>query len=114
MPFSPWETLESYLRLLSFFEEHHLIEHVDPVHFSIRLLIPPGSALLSSPDSQQWLGELDATAFTYRWHHPDPRMDELQRNVASLVEQAEHDRASAIETFFSIKALVLSTRGETG
>src|SRR5260370_39730571 len=31
MPFSPWETLESYISLLTFFEEHKLIEHVDPV-----------------------------------------------------------------------------------
>ena len=53
LPFSPWETLESYLALLNFFEERHLVEHIDPVHFSIRLLIPPGSALLASPDSRQ-------------------------------------------------------------
>ena len=112
MPFSPWETLDSYIALLTFFEEHHLIEHVDPVHFSIRLLVPPGSALLASPDNQQWLGELDETAFTYRWHHLDPRMDTLQRNVAQLAEQAEHDKASAIETFFSIQALALAARGE--
>ncbi len=46
MPFSPWETLDSYIALLAFFEEQQLIEHVDPVHFSIRLLVPPGSALL--------------------------------------------------------------------
>lgn len=113
MPFSPWETLDSYISLLTFFEEHHLIEHVDPVHFSIRLLIPPGSALLDSPDSQQWLDELDANAFTYRWHHPDPRMDVLQRNVAQLAEQAERNKATPIETFFSMKALALAARGET-
>src|SRR6266566_3085461 len=56
MPFSPWETLQSYIALLTFFEEHKLIEHVDPVHFSIRLLIPPGSALLDTPYIQEWLG----------------------------------------------------------
>lgn len=112
MPFSPWETLDSYIALLTFFEKHHLIEHVDPVHFSIRLLVPPGSALLASPDSQQWFGELDETAFTYCWYHPDPRMDELQRNVAQLVEQAERGKANPIETFFSIQARTLATRGE--
>ena len=111
MPFSPWETLDSYIALLTFFEEQQLIEHVDPVHFSIRLLIPPGSALLDTPDNQQWLDELDANAFTYRWHHPDPRMDDLQRKVAQLVEQAERNRANPIETFFSIKALALSAKG---
>jgi radical SAM superfamily enzyme YgiQ (UPF0313 family) len=112
LPFSPWETLESYLALLNFFEERHLVEHIDPVHFSIRLLIPPGSALLASPDSQQWLGELDAAAYTYRWQHPDPRMDELQRNIARLVEQAEQAHTDPIETFFAIKARALAVAGE--
>ncbi|MHB8596269.1 MAG: CUAEP/CCAEP-tail radical SAM (seleno)protein [Ktedonobacteraceae bacterium] len=113
MPFSPWETLDSYIALLAFFEEHHLIEHVDPVHFSIRLLVPPGSALLDPLASQHLLDELDANAFTYRWHHPDSRMDELQRNVAQLVEQAELNKANPITTFFAIKALALAARGET-
>ena len=112
MPFSPWETLDSYIALLTFFEEHHLIEHVDPVHFSIRLLVPPGSALLDAPDSQQWIGELDETAFTYRWQHPDPRMDTLQREVAQVVEEAERDRAHPVQTFFSIKALALAATGK--
>jgi len=112
MPFSPWETLESYIALLNFFEERKLIEHLDPVHFSIRLLVPPGSALLDAPDNQSWLGELDAAAYTYRWWHTDPRMDELQRQVAALVEKAERIEADPIETFFSIKALALAANGQ--
>jgi radical SAM superfamily enzyme YgiQ (UPF0313 family) len=112
MPFSPWETLESYIALLTFFEQRHLIEHIDPVHFSIRLLIPPGSAILDAPDSPRWLGELDAAAYTYRWHHPDPRMDALQREVAALVEQAERQSRDPIETFFAIKALALAAAGQ--
>jgi radical SAM superfamily enzyme YgiQ (UPF0313 family) len=109
MPFSPWESLESYIALLTFFEEHKLIEHVDPVHFSIRLLIPPGSALLDAPDTLEWLGELDAAAFTYRWIHPDPRMDDLHQAVCMLVEKAQNVQADPIETFFHIKALALAT-----
>jgi radical SAM superfamily enzyme YgiQ (UPF0313 family) len=112
MPFSPWETLESYIALLAFFEERGLIEHVDPVHFSIRLLVPPGSALLDTPGAQEWSGELDAAAYTYRWMHPDPRMDELQRQVATLVEQAQRVQAHPVETFFHIKALTLTANGE--
>src|SRR6266699_450650 len=112
MPFSPWETLESYTALLAFFEEHRLIEHVDPVHFSIRLLIPPGSALLEAPGTQEWLGELNAAAYTYRWTHPDPRMDDLQRQVAALVEKAQSVQADPIETFFHIKALALAAHGQ--
>ncbi|MBV9615040.1 MAG: radical SAM protein, partial [Ktedonobacteraceae bacterium] len=28
LPFSPWETLDSYIELLNFFEQQHLIEHI--------------------------------------------------------------------------------------
>jgi len=112
MPFSPWETLESYITLLNFFEERRLIEQIDPVHFSIRLLVPPGSALLDTLDSPQWLGELDSAAFTYRWRHPDSRMDALYEKVAALVERAERAKASPIETFFHIKAMALATSGK--
>jgi len=112
LPFSPWETLESYLELLTFIEERQMIEHVDPVHLSIRLLIPPGSALLEAPGQKSWLGPLDAAAYTYRWQHPDPRMDILQEQVATLVKQAHAKDQNAVETFFQIKALAQSASGQ--
>ena len=113
LPFSPWETLESYLTLLDFFEQHHLVEHLDPVHLSIRLLIPPGSALLDTPDATSWLGALDAENYTYTWRHPDPRMDTLQRDSATLVEQADTNQSDTVETFFRIKALAYALAGTT-
>lgn len=112
LPFSPWETLDSYIALLNFFEERRLIEHVDPVHFSIRLLIPPGSAILKAVEDKAWVGELDSANYTYLWQHPDPRMDDLQQQVAVLVEQAERDQSDPIETFFRIKSLALATMGQ--
>jgi radical SAM superfamily enzyme YgiQ (UPF0313 family) len=112
MPFSPWETLESYITLLNFFEGRRLIEQVDPVHFSIRLLIPPGSALLDTVESKHWLCELDSAAFTYRWRHPDWRMDALHKNVSRVVEQAERTKSNPIETFFLIKAMALAATGK--
>jgi radical SAM superfamily enzyme YgiQ (UPF0313 family) len=112
MPFSPWESLESYIALLTFFEEHKLIENVDPVHFSIRLLIPPGSALLEAPDTPEWLGELDAAAFTYRWIHPDSRMDDLHLAISTLVEKAQNVQADPIETFFHIKAIAFAANDQ--
>ncbi len=111
LPFSPWETLESYTTLLNFFEEHHLIEHIDPVHLSIRLLIPPGSALLDTPDSHTWLGELDSSAYTYQWSHPDSRMDDLQRHIAQQVEQGESLQTNPVETFLHVKELVSAMQG---
>lgn len=99
LPFTPWTTMADYLDLLRFFAERNLIEHVDPVHFSIRLLVPPGSALLSDPTCAEWLGELDEEAFTYRWRSPDPRLDELQRAVSHIVERAAADQEPARMTF---------------
>ena len=107
MPFSPWETLESYIALLEFFEARKLVEHVDPVHFSIRLLIPPGSSLLDTIDDKMWLGTLDAGAYTYGWTHPDPGMDALHQAVSAIVEKAQAVQADPIETFFHIKSLAL-------
>jgi radical SAM superfamily enzyme YgiQ (UPF0313 family) len=112
LPFTPWETLESYIKLLDFFETQHLIEHIDPVHLSIRLLIPPGSAHLNAPDSQQWIGELDPTAYSYQWRHPDPRMDELQAKVAALVSHAENTEADPLLTFLQVKEIALKMQGQ--
>ena len=111
LPFSPWETLESYIALLNFFVERHFIEHLDPVHLSIRLLIPPGSALLDSPD-HRWIGELDPAAYTYHWQHPDPRMDRLHRQISTLVESTEKSQADPIETLLQVKALALAELGQ--
>jgi hypothetical protein len=61
---------------------------VPVVQLSIRLLVPPQSALLDHDDVATWRGPLDAANFTYQWTHPDPCMDELQRVVANIAEQA--------------------------
>ncbi len=111
LPFTPWTTLDDYLDLLNFVEQQHLIDQIDPVHYSIRLLLPPGSALLEQPATRPYLGELDAAAFSYQWTHPDPRMDQLQREVAALVEAGERANAPAAETFFAVKALAEETAG---
>lgn len=112
LPFSPWESLDSYIELLNFFEEQHYIEHIDPVHLSIRLLIPPGSALLAQDESQSWLRDLDAENYTYRWQHPDERMDQLYERVSALVAEGERRKDDPALTFFQVKALALATRGE--
>lgn len=102
LPFTPWETLESYLGLLEFVVEQDLIEHVDPVHLSIRLLIPPGSAVLEDETRAAWLGELDAANYTWRWRHPDPRMDALQALVARIAEAGALGSMAHRDTFRAI------------
>ena len=111
LPFTPWTTLDDYLELLTFFEEYDLVGNVDPVHFSIRLLVPPGSALLDQPDAVEWVGELDTAAFTWTWENPDPRVDALQRQVAAIVEAAESASCEPEETFARIKAAAWTIAG---
>ena len=113
LPFTPWTTLDDYMELLEFFEEYDLLGNVDPVHFSIRLLVPPGSALLDDPDAEQWAGPLDESAYTHVWKHPDPRVDDLQRVVAKHVEAAASCEADAHDTFAGIKALAYAAKGVT-
>ena len=105
IPFTPWSTLDDYLELLSFIDAEGLIDHVDPVQYTIRLLIPPGSLLLSRPAIRPFLESLDPAAFTYRWTHPDPRMDDLQRAASALVERAARASEDAWTTFNHLRAL---------
>lgn len=93
MPFTPWTTLDDYIAMLNWIREQGLIPHVPPVQLSIRMLVPPESALLSGEDAEQWQGELDAPNFTYRWQHPDPRMDALQLRVARIAEMAAQNES---------------------
>lgn len=87
MPFTPWTTLEQIRGLLEFVAANDLVGNVDPVHYSIRLLLPRGSLLVEHPDLAPYLGAYDETRGSYAWRAADPAMDELQRRVAALVEQ---------------------------
>lgn len=69
LPFTPWTTLDSYIDLLAWIRARGIIAHVPAVQLSIRLLIPPSSALLDDPDAAAWLGPLDAANFTYTWRN---------------------------------------------
>jgi hypothetical protein len=103
LPFTPWASLADYLELLEWVEREGLVHHVDPVQLSIRLLLPPGSLLLSLPAMQPHLRGLDPGSLSWRWEHPDPRMDRLQRLVASIVRRAASHDEDATRTFTRIR-----------
>jgi radical SAM superfamily enzyme YgiQ (UPF0313 family) len=105
VPFTPWTTLADYREILDFVEMHGLIDHIDPVQYSIRLLVPPGSYLADHAALMPYRGELDQAAFSYRWAHPDPEMDELQRAVAALVEKDTQTGEDTALTFRRVQAL---------
>lgn len=111
VPFTPWTSLDDYIHMLDWIRSRNLIQHVATVQLSIRLLVPPRSALLEHDDRDQWLGGLDRKGFSYRWQHDDPRMDSLQRSVATLVERGSgHD---PVELFSQVEQLAHSAAGST-
>jgi radical SAM superfamily enzyme YgiQ (UPF0313 family) len=86
LPFTPWTTLAAVQDLLRFVAEHDLVGNVDPVQYTIRLLIPKGSLLLDLADVQTRIGAYDADRGAYPWTSDDPAVDDLQVSLAALVE----------------------------
>jgi hypothetical protein len=83
--FHPWLTLASYCDLLDTIDELDLVDHVAPIQLAIRLLVPKGSRLLALDEMRAHLGPFDPATLAYRWSHPDPGVDALQRDVMALV-----------------------------
>ena len=110
--FTPWTTLDDYLDVLDFVAEQGLIDSLDPVHYAIRLLVPPGSGLLSRPAIQPFLTGLDQVALTYRWTHPDPTMHRLYENVSALVEEASRTSEDAADTFQRVRELAFGMHAD--
>jgi radical SAM superfamily enzyme YgiQ (UPF0313 family) len=83
--FHPWLTLDGYCDLLETIEELDLVDHVAPIQLAIRLLLPQGSKLLELEDVRQVVTGFDAATLAHQWMHPDPRVDQLQRDIALIV-----------------------------
>ena len=109
--FTPWTTLDDYRETLTFVETEGLIDHVDPVQYGLRLLVPPGSLLLDSAAMRPYLGELSEGDFYYRWTHPDERMDDLQATVAERVAKGAEAKEDAAVTFAAVRDLADTAAG---
>jgi radical SAM superfamily enzyme YgiQ (UPF0313 family) len=84
--FTPWTTARGYAELLATLDNLGLIEHVAPIQYAIRLLLPAGSKLLELAEVRELVRPFDETALVYPWSHPDPRLDELYEEVFRLVK----------------------------
>ncbi len=104
---TPWTTAGDFLDLLDFIETNGLVEHVQPVQYAIRLLLPPGSPLIATLDAAGTLEGFDSDALTHTWSSPDPRLDALQLEISQIVEDSACtgcDAEPATETFRKVKA----------
>jgi len=108
--FTPWTTLDDYIDMLDVVESRELVDSIDAVQFTIRLLIPPGSHLLDRDAIRPHLGALIEDELAYRWTHPDPRMDNLYRAVSRRVEEAILREEDGALTFQAIRQLAYEAR----
>ncbi len=100
IPFTPWISLEGYQDLLASLAQLDLVQHVAPIQLTLRLLIPAGSLLLELAEVRGLVEGFDEALLSYRWRHPDPRVDRLQERVLALVKEAEASGESR-QTIFS-------------
>ena len=108
LPFTPWTTTKDLVDLLDFVVAHDLVQNVDPVQYTVRLLVPEGSLLLGRPAMTPHLGRYDQARLGWTWWHPDPAVDRLQEELVGLVErrveQSLADTFGAIDAFIRARA----------
>jgi radical SAM superfamily enzyme YgiQ (UPF0313 family) len=83
--FTPWTTIEGFLELLHEIERLKLVEHVAPIQYAIRLLVPQGSRMLELEEMARIAGRFDPLSLTHPWRHADPRVDALQDLLSRVV-----------------------------
>jgi radical SAM superfamily enzyme YgiQ (UPF0313 family) len=111
LPFFPWTTVEDVADILDFVVRHDLIGNVDPVQYTIKLLIPEGSLMLGIPELDPYIGPYDAENLTYTWRAADDRTVELQQRLAKLVEAEQQDDKTITEIFCDVRDVVLEAAG---
>jgi radical SAM superfamily enzyme YgiQ (UPF0313 family) len=112
MPFTPWTTPRDVLNIVDFVAAHDLVANVDPVQYTIRLLVPEGSLLLRGKDLREHLGPYQAERLSYPWRSADPAADRLQGRLSALVQQSTAAQEATGLTFARIRAAVREATGE--
>jgi radical SAM superfamily enzyme YgiQ (UPF0313 family) len=103
--FTPWTTRDDYLEMFEMVLSHDLVDAIDPVQYTIRLLVPPGSALLQRSDIARFLSGLDQSSFQYRWTHPDPCMDRLHERATAAVQEGTRQGQDPLTLFQELRTL---------
>ena len=108
LPFTPWAKAVEVGSMLDFVIAHDLVENVDAVQYTIRLLVPDGSLLLSVPEVKARLDHYDADLLSWVWTAEQAGLDALQKELAKLVEAAgtEPVAGGAEETFVQVQTCV--------
>jgi hypothetical protein len=116
LPFAPWTKAEELVSMLDFVVAHDLVGNVDAVQYTIRLLLPEGSLLVSAPEVKRRLGRYDSSRLSWLWSSEDAGLDELQEDLAALVERSGSQQLapSPEEIFAEIQERVSTYAKTTG
>ena len=114
LPFTPWTTTAGMVDLLDFVADHGLVASVDPVQYAIRLLLPDGSLLLDHPDLAPHLDGYDPAQLSWRWKAADPAVDELQAELATLLEVRLATGEPVAATYLAVARVVRAAAGVGG
>jgi len=112
MPFTPWTSPRDVLEIVDFVAAHDLVANVDPVQYTIRLLVPESSLLLKRDDLHEHLGPYQAERLSYPWRSADPAADRLQGLLSALVQQSTAAQEATGLTFARIRAAAREATGE--
>ena len=72
LPFTPWTMVDDLVGLIDFVAAYDLVANVDPVQYSVRLLVPDGSLLLAEPAMTAHLGSFDPARLGRHGPFPTP------------------------------------------
>lgn len=111
LPFTPWTTLDDVVDLVDFVAALDLVPNVDPVQFTIRLLVPEGSLLEPVLAGEERLGPYDAERLTWTWASADPAVDGLQTRLAAIVEGAQTAGEEIGRIYGRVRAAVHAAAG---
>jgi radical SAM superfamily enzyme YgiQ (UPF0313 family) len=111
LPFTPWTTLDEVADIVDFVAALDLVPNVDPVHYTIRLLLPQGSLLEPILAAEGRLGAYDAERLTWTWASEDRTVDELQTRLAALVEGAQTAGEPIEQIYGRVRAVAHAAAG---
>jgi hypothetical protein len=112
LPFTPWTGAEDVFDLLDLVARCDLVGNVDPVQYAIRLLVPPGSLLVTSGRLEGRLDDYDDEHLGWSWRAPDPRLDHLQELVAEMAQRCAAEEWSASESYDAVRGTAVAVLGD--
>jgi radical SAM superfamily enzyme YgiQ (UPF0313 family) len=112
LPFTPWTRPGDVFALLDLVARCDLVGNVDPVQYAIRLLVPPGSLLVTSGRLDGRLDDYDDEHLGWSWRAPDPRLDDLQELFSDIAQRAASELWPAQESYDAMRSAAIAELGE--